>query len=68
MNETTQERTDRVSYDMFIDCHRDAAAAASQLGTTARTVRNRVQRHALRLVAADSHTGRTGRPKKETKP
>lgn len=43
-----QAQTDRASYDMFIDCGRNATAAAHQLGCTPATVRARVARHVRR--------------------
>lgn len=60
-----QAQTDRVAYDMFIDCGRNATATAHQLGCTPATVRARVARHVRRdrgitdaQVAADRQRSR----------
>lgn len=49
-SEPTQQRLDRVSYDMYVDCGQDPLTAARNLGCTPATVKARVRRHALRLA------------------
>lgn len=40
----TQAQRDQITYDMYVDCNCDAAAAAHQLGIDRRTVRAAIRR------------------------
>jgi hypothetical protein len=45
-----QEAIDRMAYDMYVDCHLNATAAAYQMGCSRQAIKDRVRRHALRLT------------------
>lgn len=43
-----QAQLDAMTFEMFVDCGRNATAAARQLGVARSTVKARVRRYALR--------------------
>jgi hypothetical protein len=48
-----QATLDRITFDTYVDCGRNATAAAKQLGCSPSTVTRRVKRHSLVATAAD---------------
>jgi hypothetical protein len=46
----TQQQLDAMTYEMYLDCARNAAETARQQGIAASTVTRRVRREALRRV------------------
>jgi hypothetical protein len=62
-----QATLDRITFDTYVDCGRNATAAAKQLGCSPSTVTRRVRRHSLVATAAES-CSHEGTPSERRRP